>query len=63
MNKLLSQLEEMQIKDLTYIFEYLVTLINYKKEQEKSKQKYSKHKENLITNFQAECLSAQNVET
>lgn len=63
MNEILSKFEEMSTSDLTMIFEYLVELINYRKGQERLKKKHLKAKENLITNSQAKCSSAQDVAT
>lgn len=39
MNEILIKLEEMTTNELTMIFEYLVELINYRKEQERLKKK------------------------
>ena len=36
MNKILTELEALSIEDLTYIFEYLVDLINTRKAKEKN---------------------------
>ena len=53
----------MPTSELIMIFEYLVDLINYRKEQERLKKKRLKAKENLTTNSQAKCSSAQDVAT
>lgn len=37
MNDILSKLEELSMSDLTYLFEYLVDLINQRKREEKCK--------------------------
>ena len=48
MNEILIKFEEMLTSELIMIFEYLVDLINYRKEQERLKKKRLKAKENLI---------------
>lgn len=63
MNEILIKFEEMPTSELIMIFEYLVDLINYRKEQERLKKKRLKAKENLTTNSQAKCSSAQDVAT
>lgn len=62
MNKLLLDLEKLELNELTYIFEYLVELINQRKEEQKLKQKHLKVKENLTKNFRAKLISAQNAD-
>ena len=63
MNEILIKFEEMPTSELIMIFEYLVDLINYRKEQERLKKKRLKAKENLTTNSQVKCSSAQDVAT
>lgn len=63
MNEILAKFEEMDINDLTMIFEYLVDLINYKKEQKRLSKKLLKQKENLTTNSQVKPINAQSVDT
>lgn len=63
MNEIFIKFEEMPIDELEMVFEYLVETMNFKKEQKRLKKKYLKHRENLVTNSQAEYLSAQNAET
>ena len=72
MNEILAKLEELSMEDLTYLFEYLVELINERKRQiqrEKRlkrklqcKQKNLKHKEISTKNSQVNCMFVQDAQ-
>ena len=61
MNNILAELENLSTDDLIYLFEYLVDLINTRKQEEKCRKKYLKPKENLTKNIRAKYISAQTV--
>lgn len=62
MNELLIKIEKLDDSELSYLFEYLVELMNIRKEEKRLKAKLSKAKENLTTNSLQNSMSAQNVE-
>ena len=62
MNELLIKIEKLYDSELSYLFEYLVELMNIRKEEKRLKAKLSKAKENLTTNSLQNSMSAQNVE-
>lgn len=62
MNDILSKLEKLSESDLTYIFEYIIQLINIRKVEKRLKTKHLKHKENLTINFQANTSSVRSAE-
>lgn len=62
MNELLIKIEKLDDSELSYLFEYLVELMNIRKEEKQSKAKLLKAKENLIKNSLQNSTSAQNVE-
>ena len=62
MNELLIKIEKLDDSELAYLFEYLVELMNIRKEEKRLKAKLSKAKENLTTNSLQNSMSAQNVE-
>lgn len=45
MNEILSKFEELSIEDLTYLFEYLVELINERKRQMQKEKQLQRKKE------------------
>ncbi len=62
MNELLIKIEKLDDSELAYLFEYLVELMNTRKEEKRLKVKLSKAKENLTTNSLQNSMSAQNAE-
>lgn len=62
MNELLIKIEKLDDSELAYLFEYLVELMNTRKEEKRLKVKLSKAKENLTTNSLQNSTSAQNAE-
>lgn len=62
MNEILAKFETLSDEELAYIFEYLIELMNTRKEQRRLKAKLSETKENLITNSLQNSTPAQNAE-
>lgn len=62
MNELLIKIEKLDDSELAYLFEYLVELINTRKEEKRLKVKLSEAKENLTANSLQNSMSAQNAE-
>lgn len=62
MNELLIKIEKLDYSELSYLFEYLVELMNTRKEEKQLKAKLSKAKENLTKNSLQNSTFVQNVE-